>query len=139
LGHSSDSVPKLVSKSEINNRNQKLKDGFHSEGSDWTFATRARSETIGPRLFNFRTGGERQTGSGRELASTVNGTHAGDVFSSKAREIFVAEPESKSRRILIQQIRGARTRSANARRGGRRKVAIIAEADRLQRRRRTRF
>src|SRR5260370_31205449 len=67
-----------------------------------------------------------------ELASTVNGTDAGDVFSSKAREIFVAEPESKSRRILIEQIRelehGLQMRAAE----GRRKVAIIVEADRLQ-------
>jgi len=67
-----------------------------------------------------------------ELASTVNGTHADDVFSSKAREIFVAEPESKSRRILIEQIRelehGLQMRASD----GRRKVAIIAEADRLQ-------
>ena len=77
------------------------------------------------------------TGSGKrevaaELASTVNGTNAGDVFSSKAREIFVAEPESKSRRILIEQIRelehGLQMRASD----GRRKVAIIAEADRLQ-------
>src|SRR6266404_5735123 len=67
-----------------------------------------------------------------ELASTVNGTDAADVFSSKAREIFVAEPESKSRRILTEQIRelehGLQMRGAE----GRRKVAIIAEADRLQ-------
>src|SRR5438132_188623 len=67
-----------------------------------------------------------------ELASTVNGTDASDVFSSKAREIFVAEPESKSRKILIEQIRelehGLQMRAAE----GRRKVAIIAEADRLQ-------
>lgn len=67
-----------------------------------------------------------------ELASTVNGTEAGDVFSSKAREIFLAEPESKSRRILIEQIRelehGLQMRAAE----GRRKVAIISEADRLQ-------
>src|SRR5947208_2386443 len=66
------------------------------------------------------------------LASVVSGTQANDVFSSKAREIFVAEPESKSRRILIQQIRelehGLQMRSFE----GRRKVAIIAEADRLQ-------
>ena len=77
------------------------------------------------------------TGSGKrevaaELASTVNGTEADDVFSSKAREIFVAEPESKSRRILIEQIRdlehGLQMRASD----GRRKVAIIAEADRLQ-------
>ena len=76
------------------------------------------------------------TGSGKrevaaELASTVNGTDAGDVFSSKAREIFVAEPESKSRRILIEQIRelehGLQMRASD----GRRKVAIIVEADRL--------
>jgi len=44
----------------------------------------------------------------------------------------VAEPESKSRRILIEQIRelehGLQMRGAE----GRRKVAIIAEADRLQ-------
>jgi DNA polymerase-3 subunit delta' len=67
-----------------------------------------------------------------KLASTVNGTDVEDVFSSKAREIFVAEPESKSRRILIEQIRelehGLQMRAAE----GRRKVAIIIEADRLQ-------
>src|SRR5947199_5062563 len=67
-----------------------------------------------------------------KLASAVNGTEADDVFSSKAREIFVAEPESKSRRILIEQIRelehGLQMRASD----GRRKVAIIAEADRLQ-------
>ena len=66
------------------------------------------------------------------LASVVNGTGIDDVFSSKAREIFIAEPESKSRRILIQQIRelehGLQMRGSE----GRRKVAIIAEADRLQ-------
>jgi DNA polymerase III subunit delta' len=67
-----------------------------------------------------------------QLANAVNGTQTADVFSSKAREIFVAEPESKSRRILIEQIRelehGLQMRGSE----GRRKVAIIAEADRLQ-------
>jgi DNA polymerase III subunit delta' len=67
-----------------------------------------------------------------ELASLVNGTNADDVFSSKAREIFVAQPESRSRRIVISQIRelehALRMRASN----GRRKVAIISEADRLQ-------
>jgi DNA polymerase-3 subunit delta' len=75
-------------------------------------------------------------GSGKELlaadlASLVNGTPVKDVFSAKAREIFVARPESKSRRILIEQIRGLehalQMRAAN----GRRKVAIIPDADRL--------
>src|SRR5438105_12567304 len=66
-----------------------------------------------------------------DLASLVNGTLARDVFSAKAREIFVARPESKSRRILIEQIRdlehALQMRAAN----GRCKVAIIPDADRL--------
>ncbi len=74
--------------------------------------------------------GKRQIAA--DLASIVNGTPVDDIFSNKAREIFLAEPESKSRRILIQQIRelehGLQMRGG----GGRRKVAIIAEADRLQ-------
>jgi DNA polymerase III subunit delta' len=67
-----------------------------------------------------------------ELASLVNGTSANDVFSARAREILVARPESKSRRIVIEQIRdlehALQMRAAN----GRRKVAIISDADRLQ-------
>jgi DNA polymerase III subunit delta' len=67
-----------------------------------------------------------------ELASLVNGTKADEVFSSKAREIFVARPESRSRRIVISQIRelehALQMRASN----GQRKVAIISEADRLQ-------
>jgi len=39
-----------------------------------------------------------------ELASLVNGTPAKEVFSSKAREIFVARPESKSRHITVEQL-----------------------------------
>ena len=67
-----------------------------------------------------------------DLASLVNGTPVGDVFSAKAREIFVARPESKSRRIVIEQIRrlehALQMRASNSRR----KVAIISDADRLQ-------
>jgi DNA polymerase-3 subunit delta' len=66
-----------------------------------------------------------------DLASLVNGTPAKDVFSAKAREIFVARPESKSRRIVIEQIRelehALQLRASN----GRRKVAILPDADRL--------
>src|SRR5881227_249009 len=76
-------------------------------------------------------------GSGKQqlaanLASLVNGTPVGDIFSAKAREIFVARPESKSRRIVIEQIRrlehALQMRASNSRR----KVAIISDADRLQ-------
>jgi DNA polymerase-3 subunit delta' len=67
-----------------------------------------------------------------ELASLVNGTNAGDVFSAKAREIFVAQPESKSRRIVIEQIRNLEHALQMRASNGRRKVAIISDADRLQ-------
>src|SRR2546425_13098740 len=67
-----------------------------------------------------------------DLASLVNGTPAKDVSTAKAQEIFVARPESNSRRIVIAQIRelehALQMRASN----GRRKVAIIPDADRLQ-------
>ena len=67
-----------------------------------------------------------------ELTSLVNGTPAKDVFSAKAREVFIARPESKSRRIVTAQIRelehALQMRAANAGR----KVVIIPDADRLQ-------
>ncbi len=77
------------------------------------------------------------TGSGKqllaaELASLVNGTKASDVFSAKARDIFIAQPESKSRRIIIEQIRDLEHTLQMRASNGRRKVAIISEADRLQ-------
>jgi DNA polymerase III subunit delta' len=67
-----------------------------------------------------------------QLASVVNGIDPDQVFGGNARDVFLAEPESKSRRIVIGQIRelehGLQMRTAN----GRRKVVIISEADRLQ-------
>src|SRR5881227_4476830 len=67
-----------------------------------------------------------------DLASLVNGTPVCDVFSSKAREIFVAQPQSKSRRIVIGQIRNIEHALQMRASHGRRKVAIISDADRLQ-------
>ncbi len=67
-----------------------------------------------------------------ELASLVNGTPANDVFSSRAREIFIARPESKSRRIVTAQIRALEHALQMRATNGRRKVAIISDADRLQ-------
>src|SRR5213596_4309918 len=66
-----------------------------------------------------------------DLASLVNGTPAKEVFSAKAREIFVARPESKSRRILIDQVRDLEHALQMRASNGRRKVAIIPDADRL--------
>ncbi|HTH18709.1 MAG TPA: AAA family ATPase, partial [Candidatus Udaeobacter sp.] len=67
-----------------------------------------------------------------ELASLVNGTPVEDIFSAKAREIFVARPESKSRRIVTAQIRALEHALQMRATAGRRKVAIIPDADRLQ-------
>ena len=67
-----------------------------------------------------------------EVASLVNGTDPADVFSARAREVYVAEPESKSRRIVIEQIRELEHALQMRAAGDRRKVAIIVEADRLQ-------
>ena len=66
------------------------------------------------------------------LASLVNGTKPDDVFSARAREVFVAEPESKSRRIVTEQVRNLEHSLQMRASGGGRKVAIISEADRLQ-------
>src|SRR5438874_4281269 len=67
-----------------------------------------------------------------DLTALVNGTESKDVFSARAREVYVAEPESKSRRIVTEQVRqlehALQMRAAN----DQRKVAIITEADRLQ-------
>src|SRR5881275_1003807 len=76
-------------------------------------------------------------GSGKELlaadlASLVNGTPSKDIFSTKAREIFVARPESKSRRIVTAQIRALEHALQMRAAASRRKVAIISDADRLQ-------
>ncbi|HMF45440.1 MAG TPA: hypothetical protein VKE29_02090 [Candidatus Udaeobacter sp.] len=67
-----------------------------------------------------------------ELASLVNGTPTEDVFSAKAREVFIARPESKSRRIVTAQIRALEHALQMRAADGRRKVAIISDADRLQ-------
>ena len=67
-----------------------------------------------------------------ELASLVNGTASSDVFTARARDIYVAQPESKSRRIVIEQIRDLEHALQMRASNGRRKVAIVSDADRLQ-------
>ncbi|HEY2139045.1 MAG TPA: hypothetical protein VGH00_03125 [Chthoniobacterales bacterium] len=66
------------------------------------------------------------------LSNLVSGTRSDDVFASPPPGVYLAEPESRSRRIVIDQVRALehalQMRSAN----GHRKVAIIADADRLQ-------
>ncbi|MBA3882371.1 MAG: hypothetical protein H0X73_06545, partial [Chthoniobacterales bacterium] len=66
------------------------------------------------------------------LANLSNGTLSQDIFAVGSPGIFVAEPESKSRRIVIDQIRALEHSLQMRATDGRRKVAIVADADRLQ-------
>jgi DNA polymerase-3 subunit delta' len=76
--------------------------------------------------------GSGKRGLASDLSNLVSGTKSDDVFNSPPPGVYLAEPESKSRRIVIDQVRALehalQMRSGN----GHRKVAIIAEADRLQ-------
>ena len=67
-----------------------------------------------------------------DLASLVNGANPGDIFSGRAQDVFVAEPESKARRIVTEQVRSLEHALQMRSGSGRRKVVIISEADRLQ-------
>lgn len=76
-----------------------------------------------------RGSGKRQLAA--EIAQLVNGARADEVFAGNAPDIYLTEPESKLRQIKIDRLRelehALQMRAAN----GRRKVAIIAEADRM--------
>jgi DNA polymerase III subunit delta' len=67
-----------------------------------------------------------------DLANLINGTTSEDVSAPNVSGIFIAEPESKSRRIVIEQIRDLEHVLQMRATDGRRKIAIISEADRLQ-------
>src|SRR3989440_6100992 len=76
--------------------------------------------------------GSGKRGLASDLSNLVASAQSDDVFSSPPPGVFLAEPESKSRRIVIDQVRALehalQMRSSN----GHRKVAIIVDADRLQ-------
>jgi len=76
--------------------------------------------------------GSGKRGLTSDLSALVTGTKAGDVFASQPSGVFLAEPESKSRRIVIEQVRALEHALQMRSSGGRRKVAIVADADRLQ-------
>src|SRR3954469_25899658 len=76
--------------------------------------------------------GSGKRGLATDLSNLVAATTSDDIFASPPTGVFLAEPESKSRRIVIDQVRALehalQMRSAN----GHRKIAIISDADRLQ-------
>ena len=66
------------------------------------------------------------------LAGLVNATKPEDVFSPRARDIFLAEPESKSRRIVVEQVRELSTPCKCERQTADERWRLFVEADRLQ-------
>jgi DNA polymerase-3 subunit delta' len=76
--------------------------------------------------------GSGKRGLASDLSNLVAAAKSDDVFASPPSGVFLAEPESKSRRIVIDQVRALehalQMRSSN----GHPKVAIIVDADRLQ-------
>ena len=66
------------------------------------------------------------------LAADLNNTTVEDVFKAQAPDVFVTEPASRSRRIVIDQIRSLE-RGLQLRAGdNRKKIGIIHDADRMQ-------
>ncbi|HEX8679601.1 MAG TPA: AAA family ATPase, partial [Chthoniobacterales bacterium] len=74
--------------------------------------------------------GKRELAS--RLANLVNGTTSENIFATGTPDVYVAEPGSKSRRIVIDQIRNLEHALQMRATAGRRKVAIVSDADRLQ-------
>ena len=76
--------------------------------------------------------GSGKRGLASDLCNLVTHASTADVFAAPPPGVYLAEPESKSRRIVIEQVRtlehALQMRSAT----GHRKVAIMADADRLQ-------
>ena len=93
---------------------------------DAAFQHLRRSHEQGRLAHAYLISGAHGTGK-RRLASRVanlaNGTEAEDVFATGQSDVFVAEPGSKSRRIVIEQIRNLEQVLQMRATGGRRKVA----------------
>lgn len=66
------------------------------------------------------------------LIATLNGTSSETVRQGKAPDVYLTEPASRSRRIVAEQIRNLERALQLRATGGRRKVGIIRDADRMQ-------
>src|SRR5438876_4061224 len=121
-----------VSRDLLQRQNRKFEMAFPRTAA-FRYLRRANEQnTLAHAYFIWASPGSGKQLLAAELASLVNGTKVSDVFSAKARDIFVAQPESKSRRIVIEQIRDLEHALQMRASNGRRKVAIIVDADRLQ-------
>jgi DNA polymerase III subunit delta' len=66
-----------------------------------------------------------------KLAHLVNGAPVDHIFAGSASDVHLVSPESKSRRIVIEQIRSLEHALQMRASDGRRKVGVIFEADRM--------
>jgi DNA polymerase-3 subunit delta' len=66
-----------------------------------------------------------------EVAELVNGAPASKIFSGSASDIHLASPQSKARRIGVEQLRDLEHALQMRATVGRRKVAIVSDADRM--------
>jgi DNA polymerase-3 subunit delta' len=77
------------------------------------------------------------TGSGKSdvaarLAAALNKTTPEKVLRAQAPDVFVTEPASRSRKIVVDQIRSLERALQLRAAGNRRKIGIIRDADRMQ-------
>ena len=67
-----------------------------------------------------------------KFAAHINGVPANNIFSSSSSGVLLVEPESKSRRIVIEQIRNLEHSLQMRGQDGRRKIVVVSDADRMQ-------
>jgi DNA polymerase-3 subunit delta' len=66
------------------------------------------------------------------LAAALNETTSEKVLGGQAPDVFVTEPASRSRKIVVDQIRGLERALQLRAAGNRKKIGIIRDADRMQ-------
>ena len=66
------------------------------------------------------------------LAAALNKTTPEKVLRAQAPDVFVTEPASRSRKIVVDQIRGLERALQLRTAGNRKKIGIIRDADRMQ-------
>src|SRR5437762_11545987 len=66
------------------------------------------------------------------LAALLNKTTPEKVLHAQAPDVFVTEPASRSRKIVVDQIRGLERALQLCTAGNRKKIGIIRDADRMQ-------
>lgn len=67
-----------------------------------------------------------------QIAADLNDANADDVLAGKVADVIITEPASRSRRIVVEQIRNLEHSLQLQTNAARRKISIIRDADRMQ-------